>query len=86
VWECPDIGCKHRGIKDMWPYVNELSEDMKRENFIKPENKDFESNIKCFYTKMGIKENVLGFGVSVTRYYDSGVIQNVMSTFDILSL
>jgi len=35
---------------------------------------------------MGIEENVLGFGVSVTRYYDSGVIQNVISTFDILSL
>ena len=35
---------------------------------------------------MDAKENVLGFGCSVTRFYDSGVIQNVVSTFDILSL
>ena len=59
---------------------------MKAKAHVKPEDKDFDSNIWCFYTKMSIDENVLGFGVSVTWYYDSGVIQNVMSTFDILSL
>jgi len=47
---------------------------LKTKAYVKPEEKDFESNIKCFYTKMNIQENVLGFGVSVTRYYDSGVI------------
>lgn len=70
----------------MWPQVNDINEECKDKNFVKKEDQDLPSNIKCFYTKMDAKENVLGFGCSVTRFYDSGVIQNVVSTFDILSL
>ena len=50
----------------MWPEVAPLDDTMKAKAHIKPEDQEFESNIKCFYTKMGIDENVLGFGVSVT--------------------
>lgn len=32
------------------------------------------------------KENVLGFGISVTRFPDSGVISSVSSAFDVISL
>lgn len=70
----------------MWPETLDINEEANAKNFVKPENVDLPSNIKCFYTKMNISENVLGFGVSVTRFYDSGIIQNVVSTFDILSL
>lgn len=50
----------------MWPQIAPLEDTIKAKAHTKPEDKDFPSNVKCFYTKMNIQENVLGFGVSVT--------------------
>lgn len=38
LWECKDIGCKHRGFKDMWPQVNDINEECKDKNFVKKED------------------------------------------------
>jgi len=41
VWECKDIGCKHRGIKEMWPFVAPLEETRVAKAHFKPEEKEF---------------------------------------------
>jgi len=85
-FQCPSPDCNHMGPIKPYPPFNTKEKDLDKFFMVKTPRELLEEEFRCFHTKLHLKDQTLGIGVSINRLPRTGEIRMVVPTLDLLSM